>query len=167
MCTETMPLPTDSSAVRRAMSESRSRLPLPHAYPFLLLDRIVEVRTGRSARAVKNVTRDDPLLDAAGCLPPVLLAEALAEAAGVAAIGLHGRMTGVLARIERFRSRAPVHAGDRLEISVRVLKVFGTIVKARGVVRIDGRIGAAGEVFLQLSDGTRVGDGDGVTPTID
>lgn len=146
-----MALPTDSSAVRQAMSESHRRLPLPHAYPFLLLDRVVEVRTGRSARAVKNVTRDDPLVDAAGFLPPVLLAEALAQAAGIAAIGLHGRMTAVLARIERFRSRATVHAGDRLEISVRVLKIFGMIVKARGVVRIDGRIAAAGEVFLHLS----------------
>jgi len=103
------------------MSERHSRPPLPHAYPFLLLDRIVEVQTGRSARAVKNLTCDDPLLDAAGALPPVFLAEALAEAAGVAANGPHGHMMAVLARVERFRSRAAAHAGDQLEISVRVL----------------------------------------------
>ena len=134
------------------MTEPRTGLPLPHAYPCLLLDRIVEVGTGRSARAVKNLAHDDPLLDAAGRLPPVLLAEAIAQAAGVAAIGLHDGVTCVLARIDRFRSRATIiHAGDRLEISVRVLKVFGTIVKARGVVRAGGRICAAAEVFLQLS----------------
>jgi 3-hydroxyacyl-[acyl-carrier-protein] dehydratase len=133
------------------MTEPRTGLPLPHAYPFLLLDRVIEVDHGRSARAVKNLTRDDPLLDAAGCLPPILLAEAMAETAGIAASGPHGGMTGVLARVERFRSRLTFGAGDRLEISVRVLKVFGSVVKARGVVRVGGRIGAAGEVYLQLS----------------
>ena len=133
------------------MTEPRTGLPLPHAYPFLLLDRVVEVDHGRSARAVKNLTCDDPLLDAAGSLPPVLLVEAMAETAGIAAIGPHGGMTAMLARIERFRSRLTFGAGDRLEISVRVLKVFGSVVKARGVVRVGGRIGAAGEVYLHLS----------------
>jgi len=126
-------------------------LPLPHAYPFLLLDRVVEVRAGHSARAIKHLTPGDPLLDAAGILSPVLLAEALAETAGIAVLGSAGGRTALLARIERFRCRAPVRAGDRLEIEARVVKVFGAIAKARGVVRVDGRIGAAGEVFLQLS----------------
>ena len=133
------------------MTDSRTGLPLPHAYPFLLLDRVLEVDHGCSARAVKHLTRDDPLLDAAGCLPPVLLAEAMAQTAGIAAISPDGGMTGMLARIERFRSHRRVGAGDRLEISVQVLKVFGSIVKARAVVRVDGRIGAAGDVFLHLS----------------
>jgi 3-hydroxyacyl-[acyl-carrier-protein] dehydratase len=133
------------------MTEPRTGLPLPHAYPFLLLDRVVEVQPGRSAWAVKNLTRGDPLLDAAGCLPPVLLAEAMAETAGIAAAGPQGGVTGVLVRIDRFRSRTVIGAGDRLEIRVRVLKSFGTIVKARGIVRIDGRFAAGGEVLLQLS----------------
>ena len=132
------------------MTESRTRLPLPHAYPFLLLDRIVEVRAGHSARAFKNVTHDDPLLDAAGFLPPILLAEAIAQTVGIAAVGAEDGQMAVLARIERFRSRAAIRAGDQLDISVRVLKAFGSIVKARGVVRVNGRIGAAGEVFLGL-----------------
>jgi 3-hydroxyacyl-[acyl-carrier-protein] dehydratase len=143
------------------MTEARTGLPLPHGYPFVLLDRVIAVRAGRSARAVKNLTRDDPLLDAAGVLPPVLLAEAMAEAAGIAAIGPSGGMTGVLARIERFRSCLTIGAGDQLDIRVRVLKVFGAIVKARGVVRVDGRIGAAGELFLHLS-GFASGGGDGL-----
>jgi len=137
------------------MTEPRTGLPLPHAYPFLLLDRVVEVNAGTSARAVKNLTRDDPLLDAQGFLPPVLLAEALAEAAGIAAVGAHRGTTAVLVRIDRFRSRRAIGAGDALDISVRILKRFGRTVKARGVVRIDGHIRAAAEVFLQLSDPVR------------
>ncbi len=135
------------------MRTGRLRQPkLPHAYPFRLLDGVVEVHTGQSARAIKNVTLDDPLLDATGVFPAVFVAEALAQTAGVAAVGLDGTRQAALARVERFRVRAPIRAGDRLEISVRVLKIFGAIVKARGVVRIAGRIGAAGEVFLQLSE---------------
>jgi 3-hydroxyacyl-[acyl-carrier-protein] dehydratase len=141
------------------MGEPRTGLPLPHAYPFLLLDRVVAVRAGHSARAIKQLTCGDPVLDAAGVLPPVLLAEAMAQTAGIAAIGPAGGMTGALARIERFRSRGTIGAGDRLDIRVRVLKVFGTIVKARGVVRVGGRVGAAAEVFLQLSGPRGQGQG--------
>jgi len=132
----------------RAMTDVPLRL--PHAFPFLLLDRVVDVRPGRSARAIKNLTPGDPLLDPTGALSPALLAEALAETAGIAALGPQGR-GGVLARVERFRCRAPQRAGDRLEITVHVVKAFGAIVKARGVVRVDGRIRAAGEVFVQRS----------------
>ena len=71
----------------RPMTERRTALPLPHAYPFLLLDRVVEMVPGVSAVAMKNLTRDDPLLDGDGCLPAVLLAEAMAQCAGMAVRG--------------------------------------------------------------------------------
>jgi len=122
---------------------------LPHAFPFLLLDRILEVRPGQLAIAMRRVTADDPLAEPDGCLPPVLLAEALAQCAGVA---VRGMGTGaVLARLDRFRSRCGrVPAGVELRIHARVVRVFGAVVKVRGVVWADGQRWAAGEVVLRV-----------------
>jgi len=126
-------------------------LPLPHAYPFLLLDRIVAVQAGAHACAIKNLVRGDPLLDANGFLPPVLLVEAMAEVAGIACVGSYPGRNGMLARVDRFRSRTTLAAGDRLEVSARILKTFGAVVRARAVVRVAGRVRAAGEIVLHLS----------------
>lgn len=139
------------------MTDAQTGLPLPHAYPFLLLDRVIEVDPGRYAVATKNLTWGDPLMDGTGHVPPVLLAEAMAEVAGIAAVGLRPGAMGVLARLDRFRSRAMIGAGGRLVVRVDVLRIFGVTVKARGVVRIDGHIRAAADLMLQLASKVRVG----------
>lgn len=133
------------------MNERRPGLPLPHGYPFLLLDRILEVVPGVSALAVKNLTTGDPLLDADGHLPAALLAEAIAQCVGLAALGIRPGRGAVLARVDRFRvSRRAIVAGDQLRVRARVLRVFGRTVKARGEVRVNSRVRAAGELLLQL-----------------
>jgi 3-hydroxyacyl-[acyl-carrier-protein] dehydratase len=141
------------------MAAPRTGLPLPHRYPFLLLDRVVEIHPGISASAVKNLTRDDPLLDGDGFLAPVLLAEAMAQCAGLAVLGKEPGAGGVLARIDRFRSRGSIVAGDQLQVHVRVLRIFGATVKARGIVRVNGRIRAAGDLVLQLASAAPPGVG--------
>jgi 3-hydroxyacyl-[acyl-carrier-protein] dehydratase len=136
------------------MNEQRSGPPLPHRYPFVLLDRIVAVVPGVSAVALKNLTRDDPLLDAHGCLPAVLQAEVMAQCVGLAMLGMRPGGGAVLARLDRFRTnRRAVGAGDQLEVRAQILRVFGATVKARSVVRVNGRLRAAGELVLQLSSG--------------
>jgi 3-hydroxyacyl-[acyl-carrier-protein] dehydratase len=136
------------------MNEPRTRLPLPHGYPFLLLDRIVEVVPGISAVALKNLTRSDPLLDGDGCLPAVLLAEAIAQCGGLVLLAMRPGSGAVLARIDRFRARrTAIVAGDQLRVSARILRVFGATVKVRGVVRVGARVHAAAELVLQLVDG--------------
>jgi 3-hydroxyacyl-[acyl-carrier-protein] dehydratase len=133
------------------MTEPQSGLPLPHRYPFLLLDRIVEIRPGVSAVAVKNLTRNDPLFDAAGVLPSVLLAEVIAQCVGVAVLAEQAGRSAILVRIDRFRvGRQPVEAGDQLRVTARILRVFGSTVKARGVVCVGARVRAAAELVLQL-----------------
>jgi 3-hydroxyacyl-[acyl-carrier-protein] dehydratase len=133
------------------MAQASARLPLPHAYPFLLVDRVLELRPGSSAAAVKNLTRDDPLLDADGQLPPVLLVEALAQVAGLAVLGVRPGAGAVLVRVDRFRCRLPLIAGDALHVSVQVCRIFGAAAKVRGVVRVNGRVRAAAEVVLQVT----------------
>jgi len=128
-------------------------VPLPHRFPFLLIDRVVEVRPRQGAVATRNVTWTEPLLDGRGCLPPALLAEAIAQTAGVAAVGDRPGTLAVLARIDRFRCSGVIRAGDRLQVSVHVVRIFGATVKARGVVRSNGRRCAAAEVVLQLVPG--------------
>lgn len=132
------------------MDDHRTGLPLPHTYPFLLLDRIVESVPAQRAVAVKNLTRGDPLLDADGLLPSVLLVEAMAQCAAVAALGADRGGTAVLASVNRFRTRRRVGAGDQLRVSANVLRSFGTMAKVRAVVRVNGRPRAACDVVLQI-----------------
>jgi 3-hydroxyacyl-[acyl-carrier-protein] dehydratase len=135
------------------MTEPRTGLPLPHGYPFLLLDRVVEAVPGVRAEALKNLTRNDPLLDTDGCLPRVLLAEVMAQCVGLALVGVRPGSGAVLARVDRFRSRPSVAimAGDQLRVRAQVVRIFGATVKARAVVRVNRRIAAAGELVLRLS----------------
>jgi 3-hydroxyacyl-[acyl-carrier-protein] dehydratase len=124
---------------------------LPHAYPFRLLDRTLMLEPGRWAVAIKNLTRDDPLVDADGVLLPVLLAEVMAQAAGLAVVESPGHAaSGMLVHIDRFRCRPPVRAGDQLLVTVRVLRRFGANVKVRAAVTVAGRRRAACELVLHV-----------------
>jgi 3-hydroxymyristoyl/3-hydroxydecanoyl-(acyl carrier protein) dehydratase len=123
---------------------------LPHGYPFRLLDRVLGVEAGGGAVAVRGVTHDDPLVDEGGTLPAALLAEALAQCAGLAISVTMPDARGVLARIDRFRSRGPLRAAVELRMKVRIVRVFGAVVKVRGVVLANGQRWAAGEVTLRL-----------------
>ena len=76
--------------------------------------------------------------------------EAIAQCAGLAVAGGHGVVGGVLVSFDRFRTAGRVEAGDSLEISARVVRRFGALVKARGRVRANGRLRAAAEVVLRL-----------------
>lgn len=123
---------------------------LPHAYPFLMLDRALMIEPGRWAVGLKNVTGDDPLVED-GVLAPVLLAEAMAQAAGLAAAeSLERTLPAVLAHIDRFRCRLPVVAGDQLLVTARVVRRFGAAVKVRASVRVAGRSRAAAELILHF-----------------
>ena len=124
---------------------------LPHAYPFHLLDRAVVLAPGRWAVGVKNLTRDDPLVDGEGRLAPVLLAEAMAQTAGLAVSGSSGTASmAMLGQIDRFRCRASVVAGDSLLVGARVVRRFGAAVKVRASVKVAGRLRAAAEFVLHF-----------------
>lgn len=121
---------------------------LPHAYPFLLVDRILVRERGRWAVSIKNLTRNDPLMDEKGHLPSALVVEAMAQTAGLAAFDGSAGEPAFLARINRFRCRPPFVAGDQLLITVRVVRRLGGSVKVRGSVRVADRWRAAAELVL-------------------
>jgi 3-hydroxyacyl-[acyl-carrier-protein] dehydratase len=123
---------------------------LPHRYPFLLLDRIAAVRPSEGASARKLLTLDDLWCGADGTFPSTLIAEIMAQCAGLA-MADRTIAVGVLAKLQRFRVRGAARAGDLLEVEMRIGRIFGPTVRARGVVRCNGRRWAAGEVILQMA----------------
>lgn len=105
---------------------------LPHRFPFLLLDRVIALEAGLSARAEKRVTVPlDPF-------PPILLLECVAQLAGIAASRVEGE-GGFLASIDRAEFHPVIaRAGDCLTVTARIIKVFGRLCLAEGSVECNG-----------------------------
>ncbi len=106
---------------------------LPHRYPFLLIDRIVELEKGRMARGIKNVTMNEPFFQghfpSHPIMPGVLIIEAMAQVGGVLAFksaDMSNRLVYFMG-IDGARFRNPVLPGDTLEILCEVKKTRGTI----------------------------------------
>lgn len=101
---------------------------LPHRYPFLFLDRITTREQGGGAEAILLVSAD------VSFFPPMILLEAMAQLAGVAAAGQEGE-GGFLAAVEHAEITAPPLPGDRLLVSASILKSFGRLHLVEGYVR--------------------------------
>jgi 3-hydroxymyristoyl/3-hydroxydecanoyl-(acyl carrier protein) dehydratase len=116
---------------------------LPHRYPFLLVDRVLEREPGVRVVAEKLVTNSEPYLQGhfigRPLVPGVLLLEMLAQAGGfLEAECLHGAAI-FLAGVQDARFRAPAFPGDRLRLEVVVEGAFGGLMKLKGTVTCDGR----------------------------
>lgn len=113
---------------------------LPHRYPFLLLDRIVDLQCGVQATALKNV----PTLRG---FPQLLLIECVAQLAGILTISEEGE-GGFLAAIDRAEFSDPPKAGDVLTVSATVIKAFGRLFMVEGNVSCDGRMLLSAQLTL-------------------
>ncbi|MGH8601131.1 MAG: 3-hydroxyacyl-ACP dehydratase FabZ [Burkholderiales bacterium] len=135
---------------------------LPHRYPFLLVDRVIELTAGKSIVAIKNVTLNEPFFQGHfpghPVMPGVLIVEALAQASGLL-IGLSGTRTTddrsiyYLAKVDNARFLRPVVPGDQLRLEVqlkRMIRSMGIFI-ARAVV--DGKDAATCE--LMCAESTR------------
>ena len=131
---------------------------LPHRYPFLLVDRIVELELERIV-GIKNVTRNEPFF--AGhfpdfpVMPGVLIVEAMAQTAGI--LVLHdmpdrANKLVLLVAIENARFRRPVVPGDTLRMEMKILKKKASVAKMAGVATVDGVVVAEVEVMCKLAD---------------
>jgi 3-hydroxyacyl-[acyl-carrier-protein] dehydratase len=106
---------------------------LPHRYPFLLVDRVLECRAGESIRALKNVTYNEPFFPghfpARPVMPGVMIIEALAQTAGILAFVTTGIVPNATTRfyfvgIDNARFRKPVEPGDQLLLSAKLERSF-------------------------------------------
>jgi 3-hydroxyacyl-[acyl-carrier-protein] dehydratase len=128
---------------------------LPHAYPFRMIDRILEIEKGKKAIALKNVSIDEPYFSGHfpndPVMPGVLILEAMAQTGGLAfqsSFEKDEKGIPVLAGIEEFRLKKRVIPGDQLIMEAEVLHVFSKLAKIRILARVKGETVAEGTVVL-------------------
>jgi len=131
---------------------------LPHRYPFLLVDRIVELDAGRIV-GIKNVTVNEPFFQGHfpdfPVMPGVLIIEAMAQVAGVLVLkNIPDRASKLvlLAGVDSARFRRPVLPGDQLRIEMKTLKVKASVAKMHGTATVDGDLVAEVEVLCKLAN---------------
>ena len=137
---------------------------LPHRYPFLLVDRIIEMDELRVV-GIKNVTVNEPFF--AGhfpdfpVMPGVLIVEAMAQTAGILVLSsIPDRASKLvfLVSVDAARFRKPVVPGDQLRIEMSVIRRKGSVAKMAGRATVDGVLVAEAEVMCKLEDKVREAD---------
>lgn len=130
---------------------------LPHRYPFLLVDRMIEI-TEKRVVGIKNVTINEPFFQGHfpgfPIMPGVLILEAMAQVGGVAALTAKenaGKLAFFLS-IDNAKFRKPVVPGDQLRIEVDLLKVKMGIVKIRAVAKVDGAVATEADMMFAFVD---------------
>lgn len=131
---------------------------LPHRYPFLLVDRVLEVEEGKRAVGIKNVSINEPFFQGHfpghPILPGVLIVEALAQLAAFTVLGA-GEMDGKLGYftgIDKMRFRRPVVPGDQLRLEAELLQQRAGLVKTKVQATVSGQVAAAGQITFALVD---------------
>ena len=131
---------------------------LPHRYPFLLVDRIVELEAERIV-GIKNVTVNEPFFPGHfpnfPVMPGVLIVEAMAQTAGVLVLqGIPDRDNKLvfLVAVENARFRKPVIPGDTLRLEMQIIKRRSNVAKMAGRATVDGVLVAEAEVMCKLED---------------
>jgi 3-hydroxyacyl-[acyl-carrier-protein] dehydratase len=130
-------------------------LRLPHAFPFRMIDRILEIEERKKAIALKNVSIDEPHFSGHfpndPVMPEVLILEAMAQTGGLAfqsSFESGGEGVLVLARVEEFRLKRRVIPGDQVIIEAEVLHIFSDLAKVKVLARVEGETVAEGMLVL-------------------
>lgn len=131
---------------------------LPHRYPFLLIDRVTDYELGKSIEAYKNITINEECFlghfPGEPIFPGVLILESMAQAAGILGFKTLGNndQLYLYAGIDKARFKAPVVPGDRMDISVRLIKERRGIWKFEGVASVDGNPACVAEFMCAMRD---------------
>jgi len=132
---------------------------LPHRYPFLLVDRVVALEKGKSIRAIKNVTINEPFFVGhfphRPVMPGVLMLEAMAQSAALLSFATEGvtpddKTVYYFAGVDGARFRRPVEPGDQLVMDVTVLRNKGGIFKFKGEARVGEELACEGELMCTM-----------------
>jgi beta-hydroxyacyl-ACP dehydratase FabZ len=131
---------------------------LPHAYPFLFVDRVLELEPEERVVCLKNVTINEPFFQGhfpgRPIMPGVLLVEAMGQAAGVLVLHSHSEeyagMNIYFMGIDRVRFRKVVRPGDQLRLEARVLRRRGTVWKFDCSCSVDGELAAEAELLAMV-----------------
>lgn len=132
---------------------------LPHRYPFLLVDRILEIEDGKRVVGLKNVTINEPFFQGHfpghPIMPGVLIIEAMAQVGGMLLLGAvpdPEQKVVYFTSLNNVKFRRPVKPGDQLRFELDLLQVRGTMCKMSGVARVDGEVVAEAEMGAMVRD---------------
>jgi 3-hydroxyacyl-[acyl-carrier-protein] dehydratase len=131
---------------------------IPHRYPFLLVDKVLEVEPGKSATAIKNVTVNEPFFQGHfpnnPIMPGVLITEALAQTAGIAVamVPEYSTKLGVFTGIEQMKFRKQVVPGDTLKLEIEVVATKRNLAKVSVLATVDGKTAAEGIIKFAMVD---------------
>lgn len=130
---------------------------IPHRYPFLLVDRIIEIEETKRAVGIKNVTINEPFFNGHfpeyPVMPGVLIVEALAQVGGIAMFKKedNSRKIGLMAGIDNCRFKQQVKPGDQLLLDFEVTRIKGQIVKGKGIATVNGELVCEAEIMFAFS----------------
>jgi len=131
---------------------------LPHRYPFLLVDKILELEPSVKATGLKNVTINEPFFQGHfpghPIMPGVLLIEAMAQVAGILALKTTDVKDQIIyfMGIDKARFRRPVVPGDTLIINVTVSKIRGPILSCKGIITVGDDVAAEASFLATIRD---------------
>lgn len=134
---------------------------LPHRYPFLMVDRIIELVPGERATGVKNITVNEPFFPGhfpdRPVMPGVLMIECMAQVGACAMLSLEKfkDRLAVMAGVDQMRFKRQAVPGDVLLISTDIIRVMGNIGKGRGKITIDGELVCSGEFLFAIEPAGR------------
>ena len=132
---------------------------LPHRYPFLMVDRVVEIELGKSIRAIKNVTINEPFFNGhfprRPVMPGVLMLEAMAQSAALLSFATLGvtpddKTVYYFAGIDSARFKRPVEPGDQLVMDVALERHKAGIYKFKGVTRVGEEVACEAELMCTM-----------------
>ena len=132
---------------------------LPHRYPFLLVDRIIEIEEMKRIVGIKNVTINEPFFQGHfpghPIMPGVLIIEAMAQVGGIL---LMGQIEDYQSKVVYFMSldnvkfRRPVKPGDQLRFELDMLQIRGMVCKMHGIARVDGDVVCEADMAAMVRD---------------
>ncbi|MCY8231354.1 3-hydroxyacyl-ACP dehydratase FabZ [Priestia endophytica] len=131
---------------------------IPHRYPFLLVDRVLEVEEGKKAIGIKNVSANEDFFNGHfptyPVMPGVLIVEALAQVGAVAMLMKEenrGRLA-FFAGIDNCRFKRQVRPGDQLRLEVEMVRFRGAVGKGKAVATVDGELVCETDIMFALGD---------------
>lgn len=140
------------------LSNNEIRDIIPHRYPFLLVDKILEVEPGKRCVGIKNVTANEPFFQGHfpgnPIMPGVLIVEALAQTGGIAAalVQENKDKLGVFTGIESMKFRKQVVPGDTLKLEAEILTLRRGLAKVKVKATVDDQVAAEGEIKFAMID---------------
>lgn len=129
---------------------------IPHRYPFLLVDKIIEIDEAKRAVGLKNVTINEPFFQGHfpeyPVMPGVLIVEAMAQVGAIAVLNMEenkGKI-GFLAGLDKCRFKRQVKPGDQLRLEVEIIRMKGPIGKGKGRATVDGELACEAEITFAI-----------------